>query len=124
MKNLILALLLCFVVFCQSNVHAGTWAKSSGSGSGSNPSCYLVIFPTVSYGTQQLIGTGVVSGSTFSGFLKFTANPQTSGSTSRITCGASGDCAWHYGSSSNSGFYGVVSVSGLPIVSAQAIACY
>jgi len=122
MKNLKLALLLCFVVFCQSNVHAGTWAKSSGSGSGSNPSCYLVIFPTASYGTQQLIGTGVVSGSTFSGFLKFTANPQSSGSTSHVTCGASGDCAWN--NSDNTGYVYVVSVSGLPIVSAQAIACY
>jgi hypothetical protein len=122
MKNLILALLLCFVVFCQSNVHAGTWAKSSGSGSGSNPSCYLVIFNTASYGTNQLIGTGVVSANTFSGFLKFTANPEYSATTRLITCGTSGDCAWSSGSSSSGG--GVVTVSGLPIVSAQAIACY
>ena len=51
---------------------AGVWTAQSSSGGGSDSAkgCYLVIFPTATYGTQQLMGTGVVSGNTFSGYLK------------------------------------------------------
>ena len=114
---------------------AGVWTAQPSSGD-SGKGCYLVKFNAGSYGNKQLIGTGVVSGSTFSGFLKFTSNPQFNGITNLIECGSDGHCAWQlgnnvYGNNGFSGWYAVagygawvVSVSGLPINSAQPIACY
>lgn len=106
---------------------AGVWtAQSTGGDSGKG--CYLVKFNAGSYGNKQLIGTGVVSGNSFTGFLKFTANPQLNGTTYLAECSADGACVWYYASNvsgiNSSGDAVVVSVSSLPITSAQAIACY
>jgi len=110
---------------------AGVWTAQPSSGD-SGKGCYLVNFNSV-YGNNQLIGTGVVSGSTFSGFLKYTANPQYSGTTRLVECWADGTCAWgyaagHYGYGGDGRNYPdcayVISVSGLPINSATPIACY
>ena len=105
---------------------AGVWTAQPSSGD-SGKGCYLVKFDS-----RNFIGTGVVSGNTFTGFLKFTANPQYQGSTSLVDCGADGDCAWAYPNGYGYGNinyfpYGsgrVVSVSGLPINSATPIGCY
>ena len=119
---------------------AGVWTAQPSSGD-SGKGCYLVIFNSPAWGNnKQLIGTGVVSGNTFTGFLKFTANPQTNGTTYIASCGADGNCAWGfaygygfnytYGYSSNEPKayndynFSVVSVRGLPIVSATPIGCY
>ena len=100
---------------------AGVWTAQPTGGS---TSCYLVKF-NANYGYQQLMGNGVVSGNTFSGFLRGTPNSQTNGNTYLITCGSSGACAWIYaGNGDGNLYFHVVSVTGLPIVSATPIACY
>ena len=99
---------------------AGVWTAQSSSGGSGSTTCYLVVFPTASYGTRQLMGNGVVSGNTFSGFLRSAPNPQTGGTTGSVDCNAGGDCAWNYAYSYDI----VVSVSGLHINSATPIACF
>ena len=101
---------------------AGVWTAQPSSGD-SGKGCYLVNF-NAGGTNKQLIGTGVVSGNTFTGFLKFTSNPQYQGSTSLAECGSDGYSAWIYAINSFYGAYSVVSVSGLPINSATPIACY
>ena len=118
MKKYILSI-IAVITLIAAPALAGVWtaqSSSGGSGSDSAKGCYLVIFPTATYGTQQLMGNGVVSGNTFSGFLR--AVPIVSNSGFRY-CGTGGDCVWIY-----IGSYGVISVYGLPINSAQAIACW
>lgn len=123
MKLSILAVLFFIFASVSSVADAGVWVPNS-SGGGSSPSCYLVIFNAGTYGTQQLIGTGVVGSGVFSGFLKFTANPQNNGTTYQTVCGTSGQCAWYYAGSYYGGNYYVVSVSSLPIYSASPVACW
>lgn len=132
---------------------AGVWVAQSSYG----PTCYLVKFTStdsaVNYGTLQLIGTGVVSGSTFTGFLKFTSHPMNSNGSSSPsfsdvahcfggTASAQTACAWKYatnymqynsgvGTTSNMSTGSVhstgiatVAVKDMPITSAQPIACW
>lgn len=107
--------------FLSSNVLAGVWAPQS-SGGGSAPPCYLVQFNAGTYGTRILMGNGIVSGSSFTGFLRGTPNPSNSGSSYVRDCGSDGQCAWNNAYNSNGG--SSVVVAGLPILSAQAVACF
>lgn len=105
------------------NAAAGVWApQSSGGGGGSSPPCYLIYFNAGTHGNRILMGNGIVSGSSYTGFLRGTPNPSVSGSSRVTDCGAGGQCAWDY--AGNPGNYYSVVVSGLPILSAQAVACF
>ena len=101
---------------------AGVWTAQPSSGD-SGKGCYLVKFNA----GQQLMGNGVVSGNTFSGFLRGTPNPQYQGTTMLSDCGSDAYCAWNYSYNVVNGVYisrYVVSVSGMPINSATPIGCY
>lgn len=120
---------------------AGVWVAQSSYG----PTCYLVKFNVTdgyyTYSNTQLIGTGVVSGSNFTGFLKMTPNPISANSATNpfaVTynlkqCGANSECVWaqatwtqtnnYWGSGAPKGV-SIVSVTNLPIISAQPTACW
>ena len=128
-KNIIT--ILTVIAFIAAPVLAATGVWTAVGSSGGGGSCYLVNFTTNSYGVHQLIGTGVVSGTTFSGFLKASSNAQNSGSTYVTTCSSAvQDCAWGYAAGTYNAFYNpsslayTVSVVNLTINSAQPIACW
>ena len=123
MKKQIITL-IAMIALITAPALAGVWTAQPSSGD-SGKGCYLVNFNTSSYGNNKLlIGTGVVSGSTFTGFLKFTSNPQNAATTRLQECNSGADCAWYYAGYYSPAAYSVVSVSGLPINSATPIACY
>ena len=112
--------LLAIIALITAPALASVWTAVSSGGGGGN--CYLITFNTASYGQKQRISTGTVSGSTFTGV---TIANHTTGNPPTTTCGNNGDCAWWGDTSYYSiGGYGINLVSGLPIVSAQPIACF
>lgn len=117
----IITLIAASILFSGHAVAAGVWApQSSSGGGGGGGECYLVTFNAGTYGTRMLMGNGIVSGSLYKGFLRGTPNP----STGRVVdCGSDGQCAWTSSYAGNANGYSVV-VSGLPILSAQAVACF
>lgn len=118
----IITLIAASILFSGHAVAAGVWApQSSSGGGGGGGECYLVTFNAGTYGTRMLMGNGIVSGSLYKGFLRGTPNP----STGRVVdCGSDGHCAWSYASNAGDGSSSSVVVSGLPILSAQAVACF
>jgi hypothetical protein len=121
------------MIMMSSKTYAGVWVPyPSGGGSSSGTSCYLVAFNTASYGARHLLGNGIVSAGTFTGYLRGAPNPSISGGSRHYSCSnwgtpSTGDCAWYYAfntSTSTNYIFSTVGVFALPIISAQAIACF
>lgn len=115
--------ILTIMILVSAPALAAVWTAQSSSGSGGSGSCYLVNFNTSSYGSKQFFGAGTVNGNTFSGLVSiyYLTTPM-----SRVyhdcSLPTSGDCVWQNIDSANN--INTVSVSGLPITSAYAIACH
>lgn len=151
MKKYILTLIMIFTMIAAPAL-AGVWVAQSSFG----PTCYLVKFATgnTNYPNVQLIGSGIVSGTsskTFTGFLKFgqglfssygygTGMPSYNyiAHCLLLTTTAAGACAWQgatggmfvnssYTNSDRYGHtysFGTVAVKDMPITSAQPTACW
>ena len=103
---------------CQS----GVWRMASGGGQAFG--CWRVRFNAGVHGVRELHGSGFVSGGRYyTGHLRHTSHHLSGSLGGHINCGGDGSCAWVNGSSSCWGSICSVSVSPLPILSAQAIAC-
>lgn len=122
MKQLI-TLIAASLLFTGNAVASGVWApqSSSGGSGGGGRECYLVTFNAGTYGTRMLMGNGIVSGSFYKGFLLGAPNPYNG---RVVDCGTDGQCAWNSADYIGYGGYASVVVSGLPILSAQAVACF
>lgn len=106
----------------------GVWTAVGGGGSNGGGSCYLVTASVTGGGT--FMGTGVVSGGTFTGLLKLIPNPVSSTSSNKTAYydAGNGTNVYYGGNPSSvanyvtSGY--VVSVQSMAISSAQPIACW
>lgn len=85
--------------------------------------CWRVTFDTV-WGQRGAHGIGFVSGGQYTGSLRHTSFHLSMGIDSHVNCGGDGSCAW-LAVDNHTQFWSIfsASVSALPILSAQAIAC-
>ena len=102
---------------CQS----GVWRMASGGGQ--TFGCWRVRFNAGHFGVQELHGIGFVSGGLYTGHLRHTTIHLSRGFDHNFNCGGDGSCAWDVASGRSRGIPHSASVSALPILSAQAIAC-
>lgn len=86
--------------------------------------CWRVTFNTGWWGARAMHGIGFVSGGLYTGNLRHTSTHLSRGLDTHVNCGADGSCAWDVAYAwAWSGRDASVSVSVLPILAAQAIAC-
>lgn len=133
MKQLITLIAASFLLTGNA-VAAGVWAPqtSSGAGGGGGGECLLVHFNAGDFGDRRLMGNGYVDASGFTGFLRSNPTPQNSGTSYARDCNKEpvagksvGHCAWQFaGTAATGSNYNSVVVSALPIISAQAVACF